>query len=100
MSGESQELLDQPHPHKYGPKEEPKKVACIPRELGADEEGLGITPQPGPEPRPCVNRESGTSVKGWPHGSQGCSPGPSQGGEGAAGMGEAVGEGRGRSVPP
>lgn len=57
MSGESQEVLDKPHPQKSGPKEEPKKVARVPRELGADEAGLGITPQPGPEPRPCVNRE-------------------------------------------
>lgn len=56
------------------PKAEPKKVACVPKTLAADEPDLGIIPQPDTELRLCVNKVSGTSVKGWPHTPQAAPP--------------------------
>lgn len=82
MSGESREVFSSGKERQAvsaealtrGRAEKKKRWRASPERLMADEADLGIIPQPEAKLGLRVNKVSGTSVKGWPHGSPGCSP--------------------------
>lgn len=81
MSGEGREVFcrgrrDKPCPPSVNLRWSQKRWLGFPRMLTVHEPGLGEIPQPDVELRLCVNEVSGTSLKGWPHGSPGCCPAP------------------------